>query len=568
MEESYLAGMVSRSQVTFALLLLVSCRHGEPADVVLRNGVIYPLAEDSAAAQALAVRDGRVVYVGDDRGAGSYVGRRTVVIDLGGRMVLPAFRDAHLHPRGGLQLGECTLDNLRTAQAVLDSVRHFAALHPEVSWVRGSGWQLPVFPDANPRKEWLDSIDSGRPMYLRAADGHSAWVNSRALALAGITRTTPDPPNGRIERDPQTGEPSGTLRESAMALVSAVLPPRTPAEIQDGILRAINMANRFGIVALYDADADTTLLAAYAALDSLGKLNARVVAAMEVDPKAPVSQVDSLRAWRGRFAGRRYFYPKAAKIFVDGVIEAKTAALLAPYVGSNSTGPANFSAEKMDTMVAALDAAGFQVHSHAIGDRAVRMALDAYAFARRLNGPRDGRPIIAHLELIDSADIPRFAEEGVIPAFQPLWAQQDTYITRLTEPVLGPERSAHLYPIGSVARTGALLAAGSDWPVTSMNPLEGIQVAVTRRDVDGPAGPAWLPDEQVSLAAMLRAYTYGGAYAVGEEATAGTLEPGKAADLIVLDRDLFRIRPEEIHLARVLMTLLDGRTVWRDPSLR
>ncbi len=536
--------------------------------MVLRHGAIYAVAEDTLPAQALAVRDGRVVYVGDDRGVASYIGRRTAVLDLAGRMVLPAFRDTHLHPRGGIQLGECTLDNLRTAEAVLDSVRRFAASHPEADWIRGSGWQLPVFPDANPRKEWLDSIDAGRPMYLRAADGHSTWVNSKALALAGITRTTPDPPNGRIEHDPTTGEPSGTLRESAMELVTRVLPPRSPQEVQDGILRAMAMANRFGIVALYDADADTTLLAAYAALDSLGKLTARVVAAIEVDPRAPASQVDSLRAWRGRFAGRHYFAPKGAKVFVDGVIEAKTAALLAPYVGTTNRGPVNFSPEKLDTVVAALDAAAFQVHAHAIGDRAVRMALNAYAFARNLNGPRDARPMIAHLEMIDSADIPRFAEEGVIPTFQALWAQQDEYITKLTEPVIGPDRSAHLYPIGEVARTGAHLAAGSDWPVSSMNPLDAIQVAITRRDVDAPAGPVWLPDEKVSLATMLRAYTYGGAFAVGEEVTTGSLEPGKAADLIVLDRDLFRIPVEEIHRVKVLLTLLDGRTVWRDPSLK
>jgi predicted amidohydrolase YtcJ len=327
------------------------------------------------------------------------------------------------------------------------------------------------------------------------------------------------------------------------------------------------MANRFGIVALYDAAADPTLLEAYAALDSVGQLDARVVAAIEVDPAAGASQVDSLRAWRGRFAGRRYFTPGAAKVFVDGVIEAGTAALLAPYLGSGTSGEPNFPPASFDTIVAALDAAGFQVHAHAIGDRAVRMALDAFAFARRLNGPRDARPMIAHLEMIDSADLPRFAAEGVIPSFQPLWAQRDEYITRLTEPVLGPERSAHLYPIGSVARTGVVLAVGSDWPVTSMNPLEAIQVALTRQAISAPAGPPWLPEEQVDLATILRAYTYGGAYALHEESLTGTLEPGMSADVIVLDRDLFRIAPADIHRARVLLTLLGGREVWRDPAL-
>jgi predicted amidohydrolase YtcJ len=560
--------MPLRFSILLALVAIAACRQGEPADYVLRHGVVYPFAIDSAPAEAVAIRDGQVVYVGTDDGVGGYIGRKTVVFDLAGRMVLPAFRDTHLHPRGGIQLGECPLDDLTTEQAVLDSVRRYAEAHPNLSWIRGSGWQLPVFPEANPRKEWLDRIVPDRPVYLRAADGHSAWVNSRALALAGVTRETRDPVNGRIERDPGTGEPTGTLRESAMELVTRILPPRSPEEVREGLLRAVRMANRLGIVALYDASADTTLLAAYAALDSIGSLNARIVAAITVDPEAGPRQVDSLRAWRSRFAGRRYFSPRAAKVFVDGVIEAKTAAVLAPYLGGTSRGEANFTTAALDTVVAALDAAGFQVHAHAIGDRAVRMALDAFAFARRLNGPRDARPIIAHLELIDSTDIPRFATEAVIPSFQPLWAQADEYITRLTEPILGPERSAHLYPIGSVARTGARLAAGSDWPVSGMSPLEAIQVAVTRRGVQAGPGPAWLPAEQVDLATVLRAYTYGGAYAVGEEATGGTLELGKAADLIVLDRDLYRIPATDIHRATVLLTLLDGREVWREPTTR
>ena len=548
-------------------LAALACRQGEPADLVLQGGVVYPKARDSSPAEAIAVRDGRIVFVGGDREAEGYIGRETRVIALGGRMVLPAFRDSHIHPRGGIQLGECPLDGLDRAAAVLDSVARCGAARPGTAWLRGSGWQLPVFPDANPRKEWLDRLEPGRPVYLRAADGHSAWVNSRALELAGITRATPDPPNGRIERDPRTGEPSGTLRESAMNLVGRLLPPRSAREIEEGLLRAVALANRYGIIALHDASTDPELLAAWAALDSAGRLSARVTAAVRVDPEAGSPGVDSLRAWRSRFSGRRHFTIRAAKVFVDGVIEARTAALLTPYLGDGNQGEPNFSSRGLDTLVAALDAAGFQVHAHAIGDRAVRMALDAFAFARRLNGPRDARPIIAHLQLIDTADVPRFARDRVAASFQPLWAQADEYITRLTEPVLGPERSARLYPIGSVARTGAVIAAGSDWPVSEMNPLEAIQVAVTRRPVAAGPGPAWLPDQLVSLETILAGYTSGGAWAAGEEAVAGTLEIGKLADLIVLDRDLFRLPAPEIHRARVVLTLLEGREVWRDSSL-
>ena len=549
------------------LLLPAACNRTDPADLVLRHGAIYPEAGDSGTLESLAVRDGRIVYAGDDRGARSYIGDRTEVLELAGRMVLPGFHDTHMHPSGGITLAECTLDHLGTREAILDSVTRYAASHPDLEWIRGRGWQLPVFPEANPRKEWLDRIVPDRPVYLGSADGHSAWVNSRALALAGITGATKDPPNGRIERDAVTGEPTGTLRESATDLVERQMPRRTQEEIRAGLVRALAMANGFGITTVHEANAGPELLQAYAMLDSAGRLSARVIAAVQVDPRAGTGQVDSLRAWRGRYGGTRYFAPKAAKIFVDGVIEAKTAALLLPYLGSEQRGEPNLSPAAMDTLVSALDAAGFQVHVHAIGDRAVRMALDAFEFARRHNGPRDARPILAHLELIDPADIPRFASLGVIPSFQPLWAFADSYITDLTEPVLGPERSRWLYPIGSVVKAGAHLAAGSDWSVSSMNPFEAIQVAITRRAPDSPPGAAWIPEETVDLPTMLRAYTSGGAYAEGEEASNGSLEVGKAADLIVLDRNLYRIPVTQVHSARVLLTLLDGKVVWRDRSL-
>jgi predicted amidohydrolase YtcJ len=549
------------------LVAVASCGTAEPADLVLRHGLIHPDAGDSVTVESMAVRNGLIVFAGSDNAARAYIGDQTRIIELEGRVVLPGFQDSHMHPRGGIGLTEITLQDLKSLPAILDSVKSYAAAHPEKSWIRGRGWQLPVFPGANPKKEWLDSIVPDRPVYLTAADGHSVWVNSRALALAGLTRETKDPPNGRIEHDPATGEPSGTLRESAADLVEVLLPARTAEEIEAGLLRAISMANAVGITSLHDASAGPALLRGYAALDSAGKLTARVVAAMETDPRAGPRQVDSLRAWRGRYPGTKYFSPRAAKIFADGVIEAKTAALLEPYLGGVERGEPNLSPQAMDTLVAAIDAAGFQVHVHAIGDRAVRMSLDAFAFARKHNGPRDARPIIAHLELIDPADIPRFAALGVIPSFQPLWAFADGYITDLTEPVLGPARSRWLYPIGSVTRAGARLAAGSDWSVSSMNPFEAIQVAITRRAPDAPPGEPWIAEELVDLRTMLRAYTQGGAYASGTELTTGTLEVGKAADLIVLDRNIFQIPATEVHSVRVLLTLLDGREVWRDAAM-
>jgi predicted amidohydrolase YtcJ len=560
--------MARVSAAALLTLAMLGCSRLDPADLVLLHARIYPFAIDSARVEALAIRGGRIVYTGSDAGAEAYRGPETKVIDLGGRPVLPGFHDTHVHPRGGIALAECPLATLSTRGAILDSVRRCAESRPDRPWIRGSGWELPAFPGANPHKAWLDSVVPDRPAYLRAADGHSAWVNSRALEIAGLTAVTGDPPNGRIERD-GAGNPTGTLRESAMALVARHLPPHSPEETRDGLAHGLALANQAGITTVHEASADTTLLAAYAELAEADRLTARVVAAMTVDPLGGAQQVGTLRAWRDRFARQPLFRPTAAKIFVDGVIEAKTAALLAPYGdASGSRGTPNLPQAALDSIVAALDAAGFQVHAHAIGDGAVRMMLDALEQARRLNGPRDARPIIAHLQLIHPDDLPRFARLGVIASFQPLWAWADTYILDLTIPVLDSARSSRLYPMGSMTRAGARLAAGSDWPVSSINPFEAMQVALTRRAPDDTVGgAAWLPEERVELPAMLLAYTATGAWAAGDEAVNGTLEVGKAADLIVLDRDPHGIPVRLLHQTRVLLTLVDGREVWRDPGL-
>jgi len=310
------------------------------------------------------------------------------------------------------------------------------------------------------------------------------------------------------------------------------------------------------------------MLEAYAALDRDGDLTARVFVAQHIDPGLPIDQVDSLIARRVRFPGTRYYRPTAAKFFADGVIESGTAALLEPYLGTTNLGVANFRPGQLDSLVTAVDRAGIQVHIHAIGDRAIRMGLDAIEAASRINRTRDARPILAHIQLFDPADLPRFEALGAIASFQPLWAYADEYITRLTEPVLGPTRSRWLYPIASMVRTGAVVVGGSDWTVSSMDPLQAIQVAITRRAPGDSAGPAWIPEETVDLTTMLKAYTANAAFAARQEKVAGTLEVGKAADLIVIDRDLYPIPPTEIHRARVLMTLLDGRSVYRDRALQ
>lgn len=561
-----------RLAITLAMgLSVISCSGKKSvntkADVLLRNGAIYTVDAARSWAEAAAIAHGRIIYVGANAGAEEFITPQTRVIDLNGKMVLPGFHDSHVHPvSGGIELGQCNLNGLQTQQEIFDAVREYAQKNPALPWIVGGGWDLPIFPNANPTKQQLDQLVSDRPAFLSAADGHSAWVNSKALELAGITAATADPPEGRIERDPLSKEPTGTLRERATDLVSKHIPPLTSADYLAGAKRGLAMANRFGITSLQEASATPEILAAYDSLDRSGELTARVVAAMYVDPAKDEAQIEELKQKRSRYRGKN-LRADAVKIFADGVIESRTAAMLAPYLDRpDYRGIPNLEAEKFKRLVTALDQEKFQVHIHAIGDRAIRMALDAHEAAQLANGRRDARHHLAHIQLIDPQDIPRFERLGIIANFQSLWAYADTYITELTEPALGPERSRWLYPIGSVMRSGAMIVGGSDWSVSSMNPLDAIQVAVTRRGVDDSTGSAWIPQEIVDLPTMLAAYTINGAYVNHQENETGSIEAGKAADLIVLDRNLFEIPAHEIHNAKVLLTLLEGREVHRDST--
>jgi predicted amidohydrolase YtcJ len=544
--------------------VLLSCagESSRPVDLVLRGGAVYTVDSARSWASAVAVRGGRIVYVGGDTVPADLVGPGTEVVELAGAMVLPGFQDAHVHPiSAGVELGECHLTELTTAAAVLDSIRSCAQARPEQSWVRGSGWQLPLFPGASPSRAQLDRVVPDIPAAFEAADGHSMWVNSRALALAGISRDTPDPPNGRIERDPRTREPSGTLRESAMDLVYELVPERTGAKLRAGLERAQREANRFGITSVFAASEGEAELETYVTADRAGKLTLRVVVASSADEGEPDSIVARARARRSRYA-TPHVRPMAVKLFQDGVIEARTAAMLAPYLDrQGDAGTPIYDQATLDRLAVELDREGFQIHVHAIGDRAIRMTLDAFQHARERNGARDARHAITHLQVIDPADIPRFRALGVVANFEALWANGDEYLTELAEPGLGPGRSRWLYPIASVVRTGARVSGGSDWSVSSLNPLDAIEVGITHRDI-GESGTPWNPEERVDLATMIALYTINAAYAMHQDAETGSIEAGKLADLVVLDRNLFDLPPDSIHTAKVTRTLLEGRTVY------
>jgi predicted amidohydrolase YtcJ len=536
-----------------------------PADLVFRNGAVYTVDGARSWARTVAVREGRIVHVGGDSLPSGLIGPETEVVDLAGGMLLPGFEDGHVHLLlGGVELGECTLYTLESAAAVLDSITACAAARPN-GWLRGVGWELTAFPGGNPSKAALDRIAPERPAFMEAADGHSAWANSRALELAGITRDTPDPPDGRIERDPRTGEPSGTLRETAGDLVSHLLPERSDADLAAGLDRALPLAAERGITTIMEASASENLLRAYASADRAGRLTLRVVVAADAKPDSTGVKgvVKRLGEWRSRYATPRV-RPFTAKLFEDGVIESRTAALLAPYLDrKGDAGKPIYSQLVLDSLATALDRNGWQVHVHAIGDRAIHMALDAFEHAQSVNGARDARHTITHLQLIDPADLPRFRRSGVVANFQPFWANGDEYLTRLAEPALGPKRSRWLYPIRSVAKEGAVVSGGSDWSVSSLAPLDGIQVAVTHRPPDAPDQPTWRPEEAVDLPTAIAMYTINAAYQNHLERETGSIEVGKLADLVVLERNLFEVPADELHAVRVMRTMLEGKTVYR-----
>ncbi len=528
-------------------------------------------------AESVAIQGERIVYIGEDSGVSQWIGNKTKTIELSGRFVLPGFIDSHIHSvEGGVGLKLCNLLPYNTKEEVLKAIKDYVAAHPSDSWIVGAGWQLPAFPDANPQKDWLDAIVPDRPVFLAAMDGHSAWVNSKALEVAGIRIDTPDPEGGRIERN-KNGIPSGTLRESAADLVYKHAPKPGLKEKLEGLQGALKILNAFGITGFQDAsvsvEGDTPEARGashvYAEADQQGLLTARVVGALYASPEGSLTdvlkQIDKLKEQRALLAKGKYFHATAVKIFADGVIESRTAALLQPYLNQgNNAGEMNWPPEKLNPFVELLDREKFQIHIHAIGDRAIRASLDALEKARLKNGRRDSRPLLAHIELIDPRDIPRFVQLDIIPTFQPLWAYADSYITDLTVPQLGMDRSRWLYPIQTVASTGATMAMGSDWPVSSANPLDGIEVAVRRRDPsdDSDENP-FIPEEKISLETALAAYTIGSAYANFREKEIGSLEKGKRADLIVLSQNLFEIPSHQINETKVVLTLLDGREVFR-----
>ncbi|HEY7485091.1 MAG TPA: amidohydrolase [Streptosporangiaceae bacterium] len=542
------------------------------ADLAFVGGVVHTVDAVRRRATAVAVRDGRIVAVGHD--LGDLIGPRTEVVDLRGGALIPGFQDAHVHPAfAGSTMLACDLADAADAREALDRVAAYAAAHPDREWITGSGWYMEWFPGGTPGCDLLDAVVRDRPVYLTNRDGHGAWVNTRALSLAGVDASTPDPADGRIERD-SDGAPQGTLHEGAALLVGRLAPRPTPRERLGGLLLAQGHLHSLGITGWQDAiigsylgqqdPYDTYLVAARD-----GLLTARVVGALWWDRDRGLEQLPELLARRaGASEGR--FRATTVKIMQDGVAENYTAGMIEPYLdgcGCQTTnrGLSHVDPAALREYVTALDGQGFQVHLHAIGDRAVREALDAIEAARDHNGPGDRRHHIAHLQVVHPDDIRRFASLDVAANMQALWAAHEPQMDELTIPFLGPERAGRQYPFAALRATGAVLAAGSDWAVSSANPWWGIHVAVNRIAPPGQgppgAGPL-LPGQALHLGTALAAYTIGSAYVNHLDRETGTIEPGKLADLALLDRDPFAGPVEEIHATTVLQTFVGGERVY------
>jgi predicted amidohydrolase YtcJ len=546
------------------------------ADLVLSHGAFYTVDDAQPWAEAVAISGGRFVYVGSARGARAYLGPRTREIDLAGRFAMPGVVDEHVHPvMGGLKtLYECNFPFSASPQAVSDAVAACVKRSPSGAWIRGGQWDSGFFDRyaLDSPREFLDRVSAGHPVVLVDDSEHNGWVNSEAMRAAGIDRTTADPNGGHIVRA-KDGSPNGVLLESAFRVLFR---KSLPAWSEDQHVAAVREANRlesaFGITAVKDAGAYEEYLAAYDAVDRAGELSLHVAACLRTPSGSRTEPLDyaALEARRDRYRSR-HVDTRFVKIFLDGVpTAARTAAMLAPYM-PDSVHDAGFNGE---LLVAApllardlveLDRRGFTVKMHAAGDRAVQVGLDAIAAARRENGPGGGHHELAHAGYIDDADLGRFATLDAVPDFSPVIWYPSPIIESIIHAV-GP-RGARYWPTRTLLDRGAKVAGGTDWPaaVPDENPWVGIASLVTRRNPNGKSSSALWPEQAVSLADAIRIYTLNSARALRLEDDIGSIAVGKSADLVVLDRNLFKARPDAVAGARPTMTFFEGRLVYEAP---
>jgi predicted amidohydrolase YtcJ len=562
--------------VVCSLIAGCSAQPQEKASLVVKNGYIYTVDEKRTVAEAMALKGNTIVYIGTNAGVKKWIGNDTQVIDLEGRLVLPGLIDSHAHATSGVSdIYEVSLYGIGSIEEYQQTIADFVANQPGLTALQGAGWINAVFGPSGPTAAMLDAVVQDIPAVLNSEDYHSAWVNSKTFELAGINKDTPDPVGGIIERD-DFGNPLGTLRESAMDLVADVIPPYTTEQLIEGLTYFQKFAHSLGLTTVYIPDlpsADRTGLRALHKFEASGNMTIRFPTAMGVNPEDDISVVDQITQKQKAEAGGN-FEIIAAKIFMDGVLEGETAYLEQPYlIRPDYRGELLWDPQKYDQMCAALDKAGIQIHVHSIGDAATRITLDGFAYARQQNGKRDSRNMITHIQLVNPADIKRFADLGVIAVPQPYWFVIDTYYTQAVEYV-GQERADKQYPMKSFFDNGVVVASASDYPVSwPPDPMLAIELGMTRTVpegseiyVDPDFKTALNPSEDVTVEDMITSFTINGAYAAFMENEIGSLQVGKKADFIVLDQNILKIDPKQIHDTTVLLTYFEGQEVYRSEA--
>jgi predicted amidohydrolase YtcJ len=536
-----------------------------PADILIVHAKVYTLDKKRPWAQSVAIRKGKIVAVGSDEQLARFRGIGTKMIDAGGKLVLPAFTDSHIHlTDGGFSLRQANLEGAKSVSEIQDRLRAYADQHREEKWILGGGWNYAMFaPEILPDKKALDQLFPDIPVFLACYDYHSFWVNSKALSLARITKATRNPPNGEIVHDPATGEPTGALKESAGDLVGRIVPKPTEVERLQALRAAIKWANQNGLARVHSAGGDFEQLDLFQELREEKQLTLRLhVAYLLSPPELRLKDLDALESAHKKFHDN-WIDVDSVKFFLDGVIESHTAALLEPYSDDPSTKGALFwEPEKYKAAVADLDKKDFQLYTHAVGDYAVRTALDAYESAEQKNHTKDHRNRVEHIETISQVDIARFAKLGVLASMQPLHSYPDEDTLDVWARNIGPERASRAWMWKDIAEHGARYTFGSDWPVVTLNPFEGIQTAVTRQTSDGKPSGGFVPSQRLTVGEAVEGYTIDAAYGGHLEKTEGSLEIGKIADVILLDRNIFEIDPLTIDQTKVVLTIVGGNIVY------
>lgn len=569
--------------VLCGVCILFMASHSQSADTVIRGAKIYTVSNDSTWAEAIAVRGGKIIYVGDNSGVEAFIAPATKLIDARDRMILPGFIDSHVHPVWGGLLSVQV--NLREAQNVADVqriLRKYRKANPDLRYITGGSWVAANFTKSGPKKEWIDNVINDIPVVLYDHFGHTAWVNSLALKMAGLNKDSPDPEGGLLERDSITGELTGTLREhGAFKLVHSVVPPSDKEQVYKALKSTLRYLNGQGI---------TSFITAYMVGEPLGdvferlhrnnELTARTMLSFRINPQDdPVNLLSTLSRRRSELEKIDPEFIKAnmAKLFLDGVVLSHTAAMLDPYHGKYqkfNSAAYSYSNEQLHKLSAALDENRFQLHFHTVGDGAARQALDTLEHLNDIHGIKKRRAMVSHLFTVDSNDFKRFKDLGVYPNMQFYWTKHNENIAAV-EQHFGDERNKRMYPYGTLLKEGANIVAGSDWPVSTASPFGAMQMAATRpytslnASVDEVFGPAsnngiWLPKERItSIEAMIRAYTINGAKIQFRDTEIGSLEVGKFADLIMIDRNILNSPVTELHKAKVVMTMVNGKVVFQ-----